>query len=151
MQAHGGQGEVVRAGEGEQAEAVVSSLADAFSDGLDNLVGVDVARRPRQHARLAEPAAASAAAPDLNRHAVVHRLHKWDEAHLHARLRLRHWASSALLAGFVFGTRAAFRALCIAAGRPRSVAGKRATFRQAGPVPGAAHVREREEGGGAPA
>ena len=77
----GGQGEVVTAAQGQQREIAVTGLNHPGLHGLDHLIGIDVPRRSGQHPRLAEAAPTGAAAADLHREAVMHRLHMGHQSH----------------------------------------------------------------------
>ena len=69
---HRRQGQVIGAAEREQGKVAVAGALHAGFDRLDHRLRLHIPGRAREHARLAEAAAAGAAAADLHREPVVH-------------------------------------------------------------------------------
>ena len=75
------QGQVVGAAERKQGKVAVAGALHAGFDRLDHRLRLHIPGRASEHARLAEAAAAGAAAADLHGEPVVHRLDMGHQAH----------------------------------------------------------------------
>jgi len=90
LNANGRQCQVITAAERQQREIAVAGLAHAGLNGLNHRLRLHIAGRARQHSRLTEPAATGAAATNLHRESVMHRLHMRHQTHGVMRHRGRH-------------------------------------------------------------
>ena len=78
---HRWQGQVVGAAQRQQGKVAVAGALHAGFDRLDHRLRLHIPGRAGEHARLAEAAAAGAAAANLHREPVVHRLDMGHQAH----------------------------------------------------------------------
>jgi hypothetical protein len=76
-----GQGQIVRATQGEQGKLVVAGFAHPGLNGIHHRVRIHVPRRAGQHARLAKATASGAAPTNFHRQSIVDRFHIGHEPH----------------------------------------------------------------------